>query len=235
MPKAEPRRIEKSGLILGEGIDEVEFLGAILKHLELGDVDVFEYGGKAKLGVYLQELPNRTGFSRLRRLCITRDVDHPDDPRYTPVESILESIRGAMQPHPVPAAVEQIVGERSDLQIGIFLMPGQRADGALEDLCLEMIADDPASKCLDEFFLCLDTSGTPRPRTRAMHAKARIHAWLASREVADLARLGLATKGDYRYVDWGHRAFGPLRLFLQKLFQSVPVGPETSQADAHTE
>ena len=42
MPKAEPSRIEKSGLILGEGIDEVEFLGALLKHLGLGDVDVFE-------------------------------------------------------------------------------------------------------------------------------------------------------------------------------------------------
>jgi hypothetical protein len=237
MCKAKPSSIEKPGLILGEGIDEVEFLGSLLDHLGLVDVDVFQYGGKGKLAAYLQDLPNRTGFSRLKRLCITRDVDHPDDSRYTPVASILQSIRGALQPRPVPAAVEQIVGGSGNLQIGIFLLPGQGRDGALEDICLEVIADDPAAGCLDEFFRCLDASLSPRPKLKTMLAKARVHAWLASREVADLARLGLATKGDYRYVDWDHRAFDPLKAFLWTLFQvALPAngGPAISPPDATT-
>ena len=221
MPSA-PNTITEPGLIVGEGKDEAELFSSLLDHLGINGVRVEEYRGKQRLVPFLRDLPDRAGFDRLRRICITRDVDHPDDPHYQSIDSILQSLDDALRPRglPSPNDVEVVVGQANALQIGVFLMPGGRRDGALEDLCLEAIADDLASPCIDAYFQCLDACGIARPTLKTMISKARIHAWLASREEADLKRMGEAAAN--KYIPWNHAAFDPLKTFLLALFDVPP-------------
>ena len=90
----------------------------------------------------------------------------------------------------------------------------------MEDLCLDAIRDDPAWPCIESYFTCLDEREVQRSGLESMISKAKIHAWLASREEADLARLGIAA--EKRYLDWEHPAFSALKSFLRSLFEVPP-------------
>ena len=224
-----PDAAMNTGLIFGEGDDEIDFFKALVSHLGLDGIGIEKYefsrshrdgsvqimSGKDALVPTLRDLPVRTDFRTINRLCITRDVDD------TPVEDVLRSIGNALPSQiPRPDKTEKVVGEWQGRRVGIFLFPGQNRRGTLEDLCLEMIQSDPAWLCIDAFFQCLDTCGIQRPLSETMTSKAKVHAWLASREVADLARLGLAARK--RYLDLDHPAFDPLKTFLLALFDVPP-------------
>ena len=222
-----PGALDRPFLIVGEGKDEVECFESLLKHLGISEVQSEQYGGKQRLADYLRDLPGRANFRRLRGLCITRDVDHAGEDFYQAVADILRSINTGLQAWPCPTIdnVETIVQGPKRLRVGVYLMPGQGRDGALEDLFLEALDADPATECIRDFFGCLDASGIVRPSSKTMLSKAKIHAWLASREVADLARLGLASKDTFNYVPWEHAAFDPLKIFLRELFDNAPITP----------
>lgn len=53
-----------SKMLLGEGHEEVAFFTALLRGLGIRDVQVDHYGGKTKLGVYLDGLREREGTRR---------------------------------------------------------------------------------------------------------------------------------------------------------------------------
>ncbi len=42
----QPQTISQPKLLLGEGKDEVLFFSALLKHLQIKDIQVVQYGGK---------------------------------------------------------------------------------------------------------------------------------------------------------------------------------------------
>ncbi len=216
--------LDQPCLIIGEGKDELECFESLVNFLGLTGIQVDEYGGKQELPNYLRDLPARKGFRNLRALCVTRDVDHDGEDFYCSVQSILASISGAIATWGIPPVhdFESIIEDKDGRRVGVFLMPGQGRDGALEDLCIEALSDDPARPCIDSFLECLQGCGTPQPKLKTMQSKARIHAWLASRETADLARLGLASKSKFNYIPWQHPAFDPLKNFLRDLFDVAP-------------
>jgi hypothetical protein len=76
MPAA-PFTITKPKLLLGEGREEVLFFSAWLAVLGVGDVQVADYGGKARLAAFIRALavPPTPGFSALASLAVTRDAD----------------------------------------------------------------------------------------------------------------------------------------------------------------
>jgi hypothetical protein len=137
-----PATLNATKLLIGEGIEDIRFLGAFLKHLGLLDVQVEDYNGKDKSGQYLKALRLRPGFANVKRLGITRDADGGPLGAKDSVE------------HAVLAA-----GFPSDLQIAVFVMPGPGKDGALEDLCLQTIEGKPVIKCMEQYFSCV-TSAT---------------------------------------------------------------------------
>ncbi len=87
----------------------------------------------------------------------------------------------------------------------ILINPHGRATGSLDDVCLEAVAKDPATTCIDEYFRCLGEHGMV---PGANVAKARAHAFIASRQRPDVS-LGVAIKRGY--FPLGHAAFDPLR------------------------
>jgi len=84
--------LQKPGLLLGEGKDEVEFFGAMLTEMGLIDqVQVLDYGGAAKLKTFLADLVQLPGFEKLNGIAVTRDADEDAASARTSLESILEA------------------------------------------------------------------------------------------------------------------------------------------------
>ena len=203
MPDA-PKQLSQPKLLIGEGREEVVFFTAFLKHLHINDMQIEEYGGTPQFRPYLKALKLRPNFTQLVSLGIVRDAD-------TDATRAFQSVRDALRNADlaVPGTPGQIAGV--DLRVGVWVMPDGQGPGMLENLCLAAVQNDPAMPCVDDYFMCLFHNSQNQPNNPA---KARVHAWLASREVPDL-RLGeAAAKG---YWPWASAAFEPLKTFLQTL------------------
>ena len=83
----------------------------------------------------------------------------------------------------------------------------------LEDVCLESVKSDPAMECVDRYFECISQADIQGPR-KVWMSKARVHAFLASRERPNL-RLGEAAESGLWAFDTD--AFGPLKELLNIL------------------
>lgn len=88
-------------------------------------------------------------------------------------------------------------------------MPDGVGEGMLETLCLASVSSDPAMACVDSYFECLEHASI-RPSNRD---KARIHAWLASREKPDTRVGEAAAAGYWNFAD---AAFARLWQFLRE-------------------
>ncbi len=195
-----PQPLSKPVLLVGEGKEEVRFFSALLKHVGQDSVQVEDYGGKPGLGRYLKAQLVRSGFGCVERILITQDAD--DNPKGC-FDSVCRSITACgLNPPANHAAISD-----GSSAIGVFIMPNGTGEGMLEDLCLASVDDDDVMKCVDQFIQCAQDCGQePRPQ-----AKARVQAWLATRE-APGKRLGEAAEAGY--WPWGHDAFGALVQFL---------------------
>jgi hypothetical protein len=184
-------------MLIGEGVEEVLFLKALLDNLGIRDVRVEPYDGKDGLRRYLRALTTRPGFAGLQTLCVVRDAD--DDP------------------HAAASSLDNAIGSAGfppSLTVKRLVLPGDGETGALENLCLRAIAGQAIETCLEDYMDCA-ARATRRAHTTTTHkAKARIQAWLAAQERPGL-RLGeAAQKG---LVDWSSPAFDPLKDFLRSL------------------
>jgi len=197
---AGPLPIGKPKLLIGEGLEEVFFFRALLRYLRIDDVAVKDYGGKTNLRPYLRTLALAHDFMSLRALGVTRDAD-------SDAAGALKSVNDAVAAAGLSVSPAAVLSQPATR---IFILPGSGQSGMLEDLCWSAIADDPASSCVEDFIGCVQrTGGDPQPL-----AKARVHAWLASRERPDL-RVGEAAERGYWPFD--HPAFGPLLTFIRGL------------------
>lgn len=196
--------LSKPKLMIGEGNEEVLFFNAFLKHLNLNDIQVEQYGGKQKLASYLKTLQLRSGYANLVALGITRDAD---DSAQSAFQSICSSLKGASLA--APNQFEEIVGESP--KISVMVLPNNRNSGMLEDLCLASIETDPVIQCVDNYFECVQNATGEQPKNMA---KAKVQAWLSSKTEPD-KRLGEAAKAGY--WDWDSPAFDRLKQFLQAL------------------
>ncbi len=205
MPRVRPTPpFTKPKVLIGEGRDEENFFKALVVHLGVTDVQVEEYGGKANLQNYLREFGLRPGRPNVVGLGITRDADSSVAQAF---QSVCTSLRN--NGLPAPTASGQIAA--GPPRVGVFILPDNRRNGMLEDLCLDAVQTDGAIACVDDYFQCVRRT-TARQHTPT--AKARVHAWLASQDDPDL-RLGEAAQRGF--WPWYAVAFQPLVQFLQAL------------------
>ena len=199
-----PLEISKPKLLIGEGVEELRFFSAMLKHLNINDTLVEEYGGKHRLSSFIKNLPLRPGFSSVLSLGVTRDADES-------AESAFLSVCGALERAklPVPARLGQPEG--NDLRVSVFILPDGQSPGMLEDLCLRAVRGDPAMHCVDEYMKCVNENAGRLPSSIS---KARVRVWLASQTRPDL-RLGEAA--DQGYWPWDVEVFEQIQQFVQNL------------------
>ena len=196
-----------SKLLLVEGRDEELVLGAFLRHLEIADVPVQVYGGKDRLRYFLEALLEEVTFTQIQSIGIVRDAD---DSARSALQSVQSSLRSVGLPAP-QNFLEPAEGSTDSPRVSVFIMPDNANTGALEDLCLAALADDPAMGCVEDFMRCVQATVKSPPQNPA---KARMHAFLASREDPEL-RLGEA--GQRRYLPWDNPAFADLAQFLKAI------------------
>lgn len=207
------RSIEKAKLLVGEGPEDERFFSALIGFLRIDDVQIERFGGTGNLSPYLKTLVVRPGFSSLRSLGITRDANGN-------AADAFRSVCGALLvAHlPVPAAPRQFATEvpggfpnTDPIRVGTFILPGDNVPGMLEDLCLASVQTAPGVECVDDYLSCIEQAAGRVPDNLA---KARVHAWLASRERPGL-RLGeAAEKG---YWPWESAAFDQIKQFITDL------------------
>ena len=175
--------LSRTRQLLVEGEEEVRVLGALLRYLQIDDLQVWEYGGKDSLGNRLRALIATPAFDQIVSIGIVRDADSSAG---SALQSVQSSLRNAGLP--VPVASSEPAGDWP--RVSIFIMPDNSNDGALEDLCLTALTEDPAMPCVEHFLTCVNGQVAAPPRDQQ---KARIHAFLASRQDPEL-RLGEAAQ-----------------------------------------
>lgn len=191
-------------LLLVEGRDEELVLGALLRHLGIRDVQVQSYGGKNRLGYFLATVAGEPNFEQIQSLGIVRDAD-------ADARAALQSVQSGLRNGGLPAPQDFLISAGNAPRVSVFIMPDNGGPGALERLCLNAWADDPAMECVAAFMQCVQDNAAIQP---ADGDKARIHAFLASRNDPDL-RLGEAAQRGY--LPWNNPAFAELANFLRNL------------------
>ncbi|MBZ0302092.1 MAG: hypothetical protein K8J31_20245 [Anaerolineae bacterium] len=201
------QEIKQERLLVVEGKDEQLFFGALLKYINVPNIQIVDIGGKERFGGQLAALKNTPGFNRVTTIGVIRDCDNN---RQGAFDSVCNALRSANLPVPE----HPIIFTADSPRTSVWIMPPEPmgTDHMLEDLCLVAVADDPATRCIEQFFDCLAAENIIHQPNQM--AKAHLHVFLASRKVPDL-RLGEAAQRGY--WPWDKLAFEPIKTFLYQL------------------
>ena len=195
--------------VLVEGNDEVYLFRALVKHVgaEFREIQFHPYGGKTKLRDFLETFTSLSDFDRVHSLAVVADADSN---RSSAIDRIRGALRNAGLSDP-PKPLEVSAAETP--KTCWLVVPHESSGQMLEDVCLQSIKDDPALQCVDEFIDCV-ISNCSNPPKENERPKARVHAYLSSRERPDLL-LGQAAQAQV----WNFDAapFLPFRTLLNLL------------------
>ncbi|MDE0002966.1 MAG: hypothetical protein OXQ29_09755 [Rhodospirillaceae bacterium] len=200
-------RIEQPKQVLVEGNDEVRLFGVLAQHLGISDFQINQYRGRDNLRPFLKALPLLAGFENINSLAVVADANSNRN-------ATEQRIRAALSAAGLPSPRRPLeVLAQDNMRVCYLVVPHDAASGMIEDVCLASVGADPAIECVERYFECIRQTDLPGPKKVRM-AKARLHAFLASREEPHL-RLGEAT--DAGIWDFGADAFRPLKDLLELL------------------
>ncbi len=197
-------RIVEAKLLIVEGKDDEEFFKALLKKLQIKDIQVAGIGGKTMLRGQLKALAIDSQFPAVISMGIIRDADSSP-------QKAFKSVKDALVAAGIPSPNQHLRFIQGPPRVGIMILPSLKQKGALEDVCLQAISDDPAKDCIEQFFECIGQKRLPVARELS---KAKVRVFLSSREDPTLS-LGIAAQKGYWPLD--DNAFKTVRKFLQAL------------------
>lgn len=198
-----PERIEHGIQLLVEGNDARNFFEALVAHMELAGVQVQNFGGVAELRSFLAAFVRAPDFSSVRGIGIVRDAEQSADAAFRSVRDTLEHVR-----LPAPRRPDEATGENPSVRV--LILPGNAQPGMLETLLCRTLAENPVTRCIDDFLQCAEESGQHVQRPD----KARAHAWLATQPLPHVSVGVGALKG---YWNLDHQVLDAVRRFLTAL------------------
>ena len=199
-------------LITVEGQDEVYFFDALLRYLEILDVEIREFGGKTKFIKKIKAINTLQNIENLKKLAIIRDAD-TDDINLT-FESITDILKVTKIDDNTLIPPEKIGQFSHGLpKIGIYVMPDNKNNGMLEDLCLKTVNDTEAMKCVEIFYKCAEElKGSPK-----IPAKSKAQVFLAAMpKIVNSVGLGAQKK----YWNFDSKELEELKTFLNNFKES---------------
>lgn len=202
---ATPATITEPRQLVVEGRDASLFLEAFLRHEKVAGVQVQNFGGNSELGSFLGALANVSGFrANVESIGIVRDADQA-------ATAALQSVKSAVRKvgWQAPTQVLRAVGRNP--RVIALILPGRGRSGMLEDLLLSAVANDPGIPCVSDFVRCMRSSLKTMPKPMA---KARVHAFLATRPKPDLLVGQAASAG---YFEFDSSAYDDVRQLLNIL------------------
>src|SRR6266511_2045577 len=154
--------VTSPGLLLCEGPDDFAFFLSLLAFLQISDeiVRIERLEGRRQLHDRLNGLAIRDQGRILKAMAIVCDADDPDDGQAA-FGKVRDDLRatGFSVPERAAGFVHVSWGGSLSLSVGVFIMPDNRATGALEDLCLTAIAGEPSLACVEPFLNCVSAAG----------------------------------------------------------------------------
>lgn len=179
---------------------------AILSRLEPGKLEVKDFGGIRDLRNFLSAVWNApSARTTIKAIGIVRDAERVAATAFESAQDAVVSI-GLNSPD----SPQQVVGTKP--RIGILILPPGKSDGMLEDVCLDAVHDDPAMQCVEEYSTCVQESVEYWPNRNP--SKARVQAFLASRERPGLLLGQAAERGEW---NWEHPTYSPIKSFIRDL------------------
>ncbi|MDE2829923.1 MAG: hypothetical protein OXN20_07380 [Gemmatimonadota bacterium] len=200
-------KVKQSKLLIVEGNDEIRVFKSLSKYLNIQDLEVRHYGGNSKLRQFLKTFSSLSEFGLFRSLAVVADANSNRAGREQQIRDALSNAS-----LPVPSRPLEVVSN-GDLKVAYLVVPHNVEGTMIEDVCLDSVKTDPAIECVDLYFECVSQADIPGPREVWM-SKARVHAFLASRDRPDL-RLGEAVEKGIWEFDTD--AFLPLKELLRIL------------------
>jgi len=188
-------------LLLVEGKDDAIFFRSMMEHIGLDEFEIWNIEGKSQLGTRLRVLKMDSAFKlNVISLGIVRDAD--DDP-----DSALRSVKSALESAGFAVPDRSLESAGSSPTVTFMILPND-SPGMLESVCLKSVESDPAMKCVDSYFECLEANYQIEPKNIY---KAKVQAFLASRKKVGLDLRRAAQAG---YWPFDHNTFDPIRSFL---------------------
>jgi len=215
--------IEKENILIVEGEDEKSFFEFLLKKMNLNeDIQILPFGGKDKFPKRIPSLIKRANIQiDLKTIAIVRDADKKiAEDAFKSICNILKKTKSTV-PLVVPTKLNEFSNDMP--KIGIFVMPDNKNEGMLEDLCLEVFKDSPVMGCVNSFIDCVSKLPTPT-KTKS---KAKIQSFLMaqpsiattqillSAQYKTVNSVGIAAKKGY--IDFESAALGEIINFLKKM------------------
>jgi hypothetical protein len=176
-----------------EGQDEINFFTSLLAFMGIEGVQIEQVCGKTNFTVKIPALIKSTGFIKnVKKFALIRDADQS-------ATDAFESLRNVvLKAGLIPPSTINTFTQGQDIDVGIYLMPGNSDLGMLEDLCLKIVQDNNVLNCVEQFFTCCDANGANcKPKDKS---KAKIQAYLAAM-TEPVNQLGLGAKKGYYNFD----------------------------------
>ncbi len=209
MPLKDNLEIKSKKLLFVEGADEFNFFDKLLNHIDLHDVQTIVTGGKTRFSSDdgFEAITALPGYENVTALAVIRDADSDANNAFRSVANTLEKFK-----LPVPENAGMFFqGETK--KVGIYIIPDGTAPGMLEDLCLEIVKEEPVMHCVEQYIACV-RKNADRKQFPKNEKKAKIQAYLAGmHEIVNSLGLG-AQKG---YWDFNHPSLNKLKAFLENL------------------
>lgn len=190
-------------VVEGPGDDKL-FFERLLEIMQIPNVDVVPMDGTSGLDGVLEILAKEAFVTKkVRSIGIIRDAN-------TNRQCTVKNVREALHKHGLPVPEDEMVSVGTHPQVCFLLMPGKGKQGMLEDLCLKSVKDEPAMRCVEQYFDCLERQSVPLPPRKEL-SKAKVHAYLSSKTNPSVA---LGRAATYDYWPWDHPAFEEVKQFL---------------------
>ena len=207
----------KSRLMLVEGKEDQEFFIKLATHLDVIDgwpLQIEQLHGKGNFSEYLLALTRHARFGNVTAIGIVRDADFGTNSFQSARDTILSANEVSPRQLPVPQHPMELVEGTPNLTV--LVLPSSEREGMLEDLVMDVFADDPVTACVDAYFDCLReiTSGV----SQAKVSKARLRAFVTGKNVSDEATGDDSDKlylSDVFHMSWWRNEFWDYSVFDQ--------------------
>ena len=209
--REEPFQIKSDALLLVEGKDEYQTFQALLKKMNINDVQIYDVEGNNNFANKIPRLFKSSGFQQIKKLGFVRDAEQNE------AKSAFDSICHVLECSNIFNHVPRNIGKVEKIgsfKVGIFIMPNNKDKGMLETLCLQSIKNIHCYKEMQAYIECLKKN---HENTSSFNlAKAETQVYLASK-VPIRNSLGLGALAGH--WEFGDSAFDEIKLFLRDLFE----------------
>lgn len=197
--------------ILVEGIDELNFFQAFIRHAfgkkKSSKIQVHSYEGIPKFKKFLRSFSAVPQPVEIRSVGIVRDADESET---SALQSLRDTMESADLNWPIPDEVN--IPAQGAPSVTALILPGDGQPGALETLLCDTLRDE-LTTCIDEYFECAERWTEAANQLTAQRDKGRAKVYLAARKPPDIS-VSSSVQSE-KYWDFDHHAFGIVRDFLE--------------------